>query len=303
MRTPKKPGEQPAAKTAAVAPAFRIERNTKRRRYLKLLIYGPYGVGKTTLAATSVESEEMCDVLMINAEGGDLVLEEDRFQNIDIVPVRTVRQLSSVYEYLRQHCLKCQEGDEEWLRTSQAKLFGMEEDQIGEGLEMPLRKYRTVMIDTLSELERYVMDHILGIADTARLDEDVPPEEWAEYKKNHHMVQRLIRKFRDLPMNIIFTCAQQFVQDESKKQKYMPDMTGKLANKVQGFMDMVGYYASTFEDDKRIRVLFVEPSPQGKYDAKHRYAKFKGDRFKEPTLGGILKQVGLLDPEGAAIKA
>ena len=101
-------------------------------------------------------------------------------------------------------------------------------------------------------------------------------------------------------MHVIFTAAEQFQQDETKKYKYSPDLTGKLSKKIQGFMDMVGYLAIGKDGDKTIRRLYV--SPTGKYDAKHRYAAFKDEYFHNPTVKNILVQTGLANKDGTPVK-
>ena len=293
-----KPSQQEVVKKATRPPAFRIESNSggqRRERYLKLLIYGNYGVGKTTLAATSSLVPSMGDVLMINAEAGDLSLEG--MEDIDTITINTFKALGQINEFLKQHCEAREKGDMDKLITMEAVLKGCEPADITKP-----REYKTLIIDTLSEVESYCFDQLLGITDTITIDQEVQSAEWGEYKQNNKMIQRVIRAFRDLPMNVIFTCGEKYNQDETKKYKYTLDMTGQLAKKVQGFMDMVGYYVMGRDGDKIVRKLCVLPSPTGKFDAKHRYARFKGDSFMNPTMESILKEVGLLDKEGAPLK-
>ncbi len=280
----------------AIRPAaFRVESTQRRERYLKLLIYGNYGVGKTYLAGTASEVESMGDVLIINAEAGDLSLAA--FEDIDSITIREFATLGRIQEYLKQHCKARDEGDTDRLRVLEANVKACEESEI----ETP-REYRTVIIDSLTEIEAYCFNQLLGITDTTRLDEDPQSAEWGEYKKNHTMMQRVVRAFRDLPMHVIFTASEQYQQDEKKKYKYSPDLTGKLSKKIQGFMDMVGYYAIGKDGEKTIRRLYVSPSPNGTYDAKHRYDAFNEDFFLDPTIKKILTEVGLLTKDGAAIK-
>ncbi|KKL66145.1 hypothetical protein LCGC14_2147940, partial [marine sediment metagenome] len=115
----------------------------------------------------------------------------------------------------------------------------------------------------------------------------------AEYKRNHSMVSRLVRNLRDLPMHVLMTCARQYVQDDQKRFNYSPQMTGKLAGQVQGFMDLVGYYvlATGTEDEVLRRRLYVQPV--GRFAAKCRFTSYKGNYFDNPTIGMILKDVGL----------
>lgn len=295
-KTPPRPGQQAAAKPAVRKADFRIETVSRRQRYLKLLIYGNYGVGKTTLACSALEVNSMNDVLLVNAEAGDLSV--DDFEGLDEVTVTTFRQFGRIHEFLKQHCKARDEGDIEKLKSMERLLKGLPED-----FDIPEpRQYRTVIIDSLTEVEAMVFNQLLGITDSTRLDEEVQGAEWSEYKKNNGMILRIIRAFRDLPMHVVFTCAEQFTQDETKKQKYSPDMTGKLTKKVQAAMDMVGYYAMGKEGDKQVRRLYVSPPASGRFDAKHRYSTFKGEFFQDPSLGSILTEVGLNDPEGTKLK-
>ncbi len=277
--------------------AFKVVSTQRKERYLKLLVYGNYGVGKTYLAGTAVEVESMQDVLLINAEAGDLSLAEAKFAGIDSIVVQNFRTLGRINEFLRQHCKARDAEDIDELRKLEANVRDVEESEIDEP-----RQYRTVILDSLTELEAYCFNQLLGITDTTRLDEDPQSAEWTEYKKNHTMMLRVVRAFRDLPMHAIFTAAEQFQQDESKKYKYSPDLTGKLSKKVQGFMDMVGYYAIGKDGDTTIRRLYVSPSATGRYDAKHRYQAFKEDYFLDPTIKKILVETKLANKDGTPLK-
>jgi hypothetical protein len=282
-------------KQAVKRPMFRIETVQRRERFLKALVYGNYGVGKTTLACSALEVPSMQDVLIINAESGDLSV--DHMEGLDSITVDDFKTLGQINEFLKQHCRARDEGDTDRLRQLETVLRGVEEDEIEEP-----RQYKTVVIDSLSELEAYCFNQLLGITDSTRLDEETQAAEWGEYKKNNTMILRVVRAFRDLPMNVIFTCGEKYTQDETKKFKYVPDMTGQLAKKIQGFMDMVGYYVMGKAGDDVQRRLYVMPSGTGRYDAKHRYQSFKGEFFTDPTIGTILKEVGLLNPDGTALK-
>ncbi len=285
-----------AIKQAVKKPLFRIETVQRRERFLKALIYGTYGVGKTTLAVSATEVPSMNNVIMINAESGDLAVDE--VENLDAITVQDFRTLGQIHEFLKQHCRARDDGDTEKLAVMEAALRGVE---VGE-ITNP-RQYKTCIIDSLSELEAYCFNQLLGITTTTRLDEEVQGAEWAEYKKNNTMILRVVRAFRDLPMNVIFTAGEKYNQDETKKYKYVPDMTGQLSKKIQGFMDMVGYYKQGQGVDGAIaRRLFVLPSGQGRYDAKHRYQSFKGEYFDDPTISSILTEVGLLNPDGTALR-
>lgn len=281
-------------KQAVKPPLFRIRTVQRRERYLKSLIYGNYGVGKTFLAGTALDVPAMNNVLLINAESGDLSI--DHLENLDEITITNFTALGQIHEFLRQHCAARDKDDVDKLIAMEAHLKMMDIKDIKEP-----RRYKTVIIDSLSEVEAYCFNQLLGVTDSTRLDDEVQSAEWAEYKKNNTMILRVVRAFRDLPLHVIFTAGEKYTQDETKKFKYVPDMTGQLAKKVQGFMDMVGYYVQGRSGDVVERRLYVMPSPTGRYDAKHRYQAFKGDHFVNPTMHSILKQVGLLG-DAAALK-
>ncbi len=107
-------------KQATKAPQFRIETVQRRERFLKLLIYGNYGVGKTTLSCSALEVPSMNNVLMINAEAGDLSV--DSLDNLDAITITDFRSLGRINEFLKQHCIARNAGDIDRLRTMEAHL-------------------------------------------------------------------------------------------------------------------------------------------------------------------------------------
>ncbi|KKN65424.1 hypothetical protein LCGC14_0481440 [marine sediment metagenome] len=289
------PNVKTEAKQAVRPPQFRIETVEQKERYLKLLIYGNYGVGKTTLAASALMVPSMRDVLLISAEAGDLSV--SHMKGLDATTIRDFKALGYINEFLKQHCKARDEDNEKELIKLEAFNRGVEASKIKKA-----KRYNTVIVDSLTEVEAYCFNQLLSITDATRLDTETQSSEWTEYKKNHTMMLRVVRAFRDLPMHVIVTAAEQYQQDETKKMKFSPDLTGKLSKKVQGFFDMVGYYQQARKGDDLARRLYVMPSPSGRYDAKHRYQTYKGEYFDNPTIGTILKEVGLLDKGGASLK-
>jgi len=285
-----------APKKVASPPPFTISSISKGHSWLKILIYGKHGSGKTTLAGSAVDVPAMGDIFMINAESGQLVLQDNpRIKNaeeIDIANVSNFKQVAKMYEYLSAHCKHRDTNNVEMLRKQEAWLKGVEPEE----LEVP-RKYRTVIIDSLTEIEAYCMYGLLGIHgdfDLAQIDDDMKTAEFAEYKKNNNMVNLLVRAFRDLPMHVIIICGQAYEQDELKRFHYGPSLTGKLRSQVQGYFDIVGYLAtgSAKEGEATPRRLYIQPV--GKWDAKNRRSSYQEAFFDDPTMGSILKKVGLL---------
>ncbi len=297
LQTAAKVADAPVAPTSA-PPVFVVTPMETKQHYLKALIYGEYGVGKTRLVGTSAQVASMRDVLLISAESGSLTLDDDvpEFGLIDEVRTENYRQVGRVFDFLKAHCtLRDRTGPD-----ADAKLLNLQK-MVMPGIpdDTRIRRYRTVIIDSLTEVESFCMSQLLGVTDTTKLDEESNPAEWGEYRKQHMMIQRLIRNFRDLPMHVLFTCARAYTVDEMKRQIFAPMMTGKLAGQVQGFMDLVGYLVLGAPKDDGTppdRRLIIQPSPR--YAAKSRFSRYKKPHFDNPTIGSILKDVGLLDAVG-----
>jgi hypothetical protein len=290
--------------------AFRIGAlmDPMRRRYGKFLFYGSPGTGKTTLAGTAVDVEPMRDVLAIQFEGGEeVLLDNPRIKNsdlIDVVRINSMAQLVKLYNFLTNHCRARDRDDEDMLILMQNAVFHGDVDATGQPnnkvlhAEDRLRKYHTVIIDSLTEVEAANLATTLNLdAQGIEVGGDAQTAGWDEYRKNNHTMQRNIRAFRDLDMNVIFICAQSYNQDEMKRFHYTPAMTGKLTTQVQGFVDLVGWLI-VGANDKGLpeRRLAVQPHTGPKADAKNRFAKWPDPYFIDPKMSSIMVGCGLLTP-------
>lgn len=303
---PATPQAQPAVKTsdpsktagsiAAVGAPFMIKTQHQKDPWLKMLIYGKHGSGKTLLAGSAVDVEQMRDVLVINAESGDKTIHSSNMiKNADKildVHVGTFKTVARVQEFLKAHCKMRDSNDEAGLRKLQSMVTGVPAGDI----ETPM-KIKTVIIDSLTEIESYCMYGLLNIDNSKIVDDDIEVAQFAEFRKNNEMVKLLVRAFRDLPMNVIFVCAEQYNQDERKAYHYSPAMTGKLAAQIQGFMDMVGWLVvgAATEGNEAPRRLYVQPISTGpKFDAKNRLNTYQGSSFDNPTMEKIMRETKLL---------
>lgn len=289
--------EQPRAVTAVASlPPFRMSpTRTFSSRWLKILIYGSPGMGKSTLAGSSVDVPAMRDVLLIDAESGDLALQDNpRVLNPDEIThvrVSNFMTVAHIQTFLKAHCIRRDANDIDGMRQVEANLKGVAPSEI----KVP-RKFRTVIIDSLSEVEAYCMYGLLkydeGTILTGASDE-IDVARFDEFRKNNMMVNTLVRALRDLPMHVIFTCGQQYTQDEMKRFHYSPQLTGKLAIQVQGFLDVVGFLrAGTAEaSGDAPRRLFVQPIER--FSAKNRRASFKEAFLENPTMLTMMQAFGL----------
>ena len=230
--------------------------------YVNIMIYGDPGVGKTVLAGSADNVLEMSPVLFIDIEGGTLSLRQF-YPGVKVVRAPTWEKLQAIYNDLYM-------GDHE---------------------------YKTVVIDSLTEAQKFSMTDIMHDAymedDEDKVDPDVPGiRQWG---KNIEQIRRLVRGFRDLPMNTIFTALAVSDKDNRNRRKLKPSFNGKLKDEVAGFLDVVCYYYIKEVDDEQTRLLLTEATDE-------QTAKDRSNRLPpvvvEPTmevLHGLI--TGTLDKE------
>lgn len=203
---------------------------------LNTLIHGDPGAGKSWLAASAADVPEMGRVLYLDIEGGTLSVAQ-RWPQIDIVRIKAFLEIQDVYN----------------------ELFNTD-----------CGPYGTVVVDSGTESQKYSMDHVMNMAvgRDKSLDHDMPTQR--HWGVNIEHMRKMIRAFRDLPCHTIITTLTKEDQDQvTFVTKRRPSMSGKLANEVAGFMDIVGYlYVKEDEELGTIRVLSTKAGET--YTAKDR---------------------------------
>jgi phage nucleotide-binding protein len=203
---------------------LKIERpSTESVEKLNMLIYGEAGVGKTWLAGSASRVPEMRNVLYLDAEAGKTTLREH--PDVEILPCRTWQSYVDIYQAL--------------------KAGG--------------HRYRTVVLDSLSEILEQCKDQVMAEMkldpDNEQRDEDIPSiREWGKLQVR---MLRLIRLYRDLPMNVIFIAHAERVQLKTGKHKWMPLLNGKMQMKVPQIPDIVLFMYNQEVDGEQKRLMLT----------------------------------------------
>lgn len=249
--------------------------------WMNVLIYGPYGDGKTHLVGSAALVPEMRDILYVSLEGGEKTLRTIakmcRQHNVDpncimVMPIQTFRQYSQLYETLKKHISFRDSNNIKGLRMIEAQLRGVEllekigwvpkattpnevvkemtqaivalsnnEEKLAELIPEP-KRFRTVITDSLTEAQKYCMYQLLGIDPlTHKIDAEPDSAEWKDWGSSREMVNFLVRRFRDLDINALFVCGVDETEDAKKRKYFIPMLPGKLSKDVQGLVDVVGY--------------------------------------------------------------
>lgn len=304
---PTTPSATPATKLSD-PPPFQMGTTYGLSPYLKMLVYGRPGVGKTELLGTAADVPTMQDVLFVDVEKGEMTIHDNsRIKNWESlinnrIPVVSFKEVSRIHDWLVGHCrvrdafLKGDQSAKQALINNEARIRGISPNDI----QTP-KLFRTLILDSLSEVNQYSNYELLGVDEAKVLSgnaDEIEVATWDEFRKNNQRIQMLVKAFRNLPMHILVSAHEQYKQDELKKFHYEPAVTGQLARQVQGAFDIVGYFIAAKQGDKLERRLYVQPVAN--FDAKNRRSVFKGEYFNEGqlTLGAILRETGLMKQTG-----
>lgn len=246
-----------------------IKRLTKQEDSLphwKVLLYGKRGSGKTHLAATANDVEELGPALHIMLEPTKATLEERG--DVDYI------QPPSVFEANNPTI-----GTEDYVPSIEAlmdaQLLGNEE----------LGKYKTWIIDSVTELEEMNLEAIrTGKAKNAML-------ELQDYGKNTNGLIYVFRRLRDLPVNVYFLALEEDIivggGQNAVPKGVRPALTKKLAKKIMGYVDYIHYL---YVDEQGNRWLYTNPTT--KIEAKTRGPSFatrlENQLPSNPTLSDVV---------------
>lgn len=189
-----------------------------------MLIYGHSGAGKTRLAGSADAVPELRRVLFIDVEGGTLTLKNTPYNEVEVVRVKTWQEMEEIYSVLHsgQH------------------------------------HYNTVIIDSLTEIQKMSMDRIMRklVEENEDRDADVPGVR--EWNINIEQVRKYVRKFRDLPVNTIFTALEHNEKNmRTGATLRKPSLSGKVKDEVAAFLDIVVYLYTKEVGDENKRMLLT----------------------------------------------
>jgi hypothetical protein len=228
---------------------------------IRALIYSEPGAGKTTLASTAQDHDELAPVVFGNIEGGMLSIAHRK--DIHAVDIRTTDGLYKLYRLIKN-----------------------KRDPFGD--------ISTLVLDNLTEFQTLNLDEIVQkeLAKDKNPNRNSPDEIWQEdYGVSTVQLLRLIRWFKNLDINLIITAHAKFVFPPSAaKQRTAPELqnvdpiavlpmlTQKLCKGVMGMVDFVWFME--YDPEENVRRMLTRPDGI-------RQAKTRGPRFAK-ALGPIV---------------
>jgi len=158
-------------------------------------------------------------------------------------------------------------------------------EQIAELLENKTLDYDTVCLDSVTEMAEILLSQEKAKSKDPR----------RAYGEVIEVMIKTMRRFRDLPMHVVFIAKQSRERDESSGMfHYQPMMVGaKLPTQIPYFFDEV-LVLRTFDDEnekgKTVTSRWLQTKIGQNYIAKDRSGKLEG--FESPDLAAIINKLG-----------
>jgi hypothetical protein len=229
-----------------------VERPRQITEKFSAILYGHKGIGKTSFLGSCADVEGLAPILILGTEDGTSVLGRDYSDdpNLDVVNV------------------------EDWPTAA----------AIIEAVANNPTKYKTVAIDTLSELQEIMKRHR-----TKDGQRDMEFKDWAYVADNTIGIVKMLH--RSPHVNAIFTTHAEKVKDEdSGKLLLSPYFLGKKSlTEALKPVDEV-WYLSVGKNEKGEAVRVLQTQPDGKIDASDRSGKLD-DRIESPNMAEVFAQL------------
>jgi len=157
-------------------------------------------------------------------------------------------------------------------------------DRIYHALLAGGHEYRTVVLDSISEILEHCKDQVMhemkADPENEQRDADVPSvREWGKILTR---MLRLVRRYRDLPVNVIFIAHAENTKQSNGKMKWMPLVNGKFQMKLPQIPDVVVFMYMAQVDDEQKRLLLTSQSDRA-------VAKVRGVQM--PQVVGLTEPV------------
>lgn len=213
--------------------------NKEYGRYIKVLLCGDPGAGKTLLSST------FPDPFFVSAEGGMMSIAGRGLPYADVHTSEELFQLKNIFDQPKP-------VREQMLGTAM-------------GVDQPI-PVQTVVIDTIDQISRILIDE----RKTANKKDVLAIQDWGWLGDQ---MRAIITGFRNLSMHVVFTCHLKESSDsETGRVFFKPALAGQVSDEIPGTVDLALWLRQTpltvIEDNQSVRKIirllqtFQDPSHQ-----------------------------------------
>lgn len=189
------------------------------------ILYGESGVGKTPFCGTLQSCEKTSPCLLLDVDAGSMSLD-----SVDprpaVFPIERWMQVQVVYDKMSK---------QDW--SGLAEYMSKET-----GVDSPALEYKSVVIDSGTELEYNLRQIVIGESGNV----EIPSQ--PDYLKTQERFRRMYRKFRALPISVVMTAGIRELKEESTGiVKRSPDFQPALAHDLVRMTDFIIFMSVTME--------------------------------------------------------
>ena len=247
----------------------------KRQGGIKAALFGPSGIGKTTLLRTLPEAE----TLFFDLEAGDLAVEG--WQG-DTVQPRTWDDCRTLAALIA--------GPNPALRDEQPYSVAHFNHVNSNGEAERFAAYKTVFIDSITVAGRLCFQWAQGQPEAFSERSGKPDTRGAYGLHGREMLAWLSQLQHARDRNIVFVGILDRKEDDYGRAQWTPQIEGsKVGRELPGIVDQVITYQEVQADDAKFRALIcTSPNPWG-YPAKDRSGRL--DQMEKPHLGDLFNKI------------
>jgi hypothetical protein len=188
--------------------------NNLDKKFIKFLIVGESGIGKTTLSKTFPHKE----VLLLSFEGGELSVSDT---DIAVIKFNDLTNPQDRYKRLLDVWSELQKPEYK-------------------------QQFKYVVIDSLTELSNLIKESVF----MKFTDPKMTMLAWGKY---NDLIKDIIKKFRDIDYNVVFLALPKVEKDDVGRRFTNINMMGSIKDEVAGYFDEVFHY-QYLKDSKRMLV-------------------------------------------------
>lgn len=247
----------------------------KERGGIKAALFGPSGIGKTTLLKTLPPGE----TLFFDLEAGDLAVEGwpgDTVRPRTWDDCRTLAALIS--------------GPNPALRDEQPYSAAHFAHVNKDGAAEALTQYRTIFIDSITVAGRLCFQWAQGQPEAKSEKTGKADVRGAYGLHGREMLAWLSHLQHARDRNVIFVGILDSKEDDYGRTQWVPQIEGsKVGRELPGIVDQVITYQEVQAEDAKFRALIcTSPNPWG-YPAKDRSGRL--DQMEKPHLGELFEKI------------